>query len=115
MLTELIGQLDDGTAIEACKGVYFRYTENNHVARKGMKFVFQKQISFLKRRSCPGCSSCDPLIDDAMQGMQELGEDVFEFSPDLKHNDVVQIVFVPGARDWETGYLDTWHYRVVKA
>lgn len=99
-----------------CVGVFFRYTENNHVSSKGTRFVFQKRLSLLKRRSCPGCDVCYPMVDDVIQGVSDGDvEGFFEFSPKLKHNDVVQLVFIPGPTDWETGYLDSWHYKVVSA
>lgn len=99
--------------VSTCKGLVFRYTENFYSA-DSTKFVFQKQISLLKRKSCPGCDECYPVLDDLYQGMADVGEEFFEFSPHLKHGDEVELVFVPGPSDWETGYLDSWHYRVEK-
>lgn len=97
-----------------CKGVFFRYTENNHVVDR-TKFVIQKQISMLKRISCPGCSECGWLLDDACQGMDDRGDTHFEFASNLKHGDLVQLQMVVDGHDWEMGYVDEWHLKVVKS
>ena len=100
---------------EPCPGVYFRYTENNYVTNGGTKFVIQKQISLLKKISCTGCDECGWMLDDAVMGMQEVGEAHFEFDDKLRHGDIVTLEFVVDGRDWEMGYVDDSHLRVVKA
>jgi hypothetical protein len=32
----------------------------------------------------------------------------------LKDGDIVELQFVVDSTDWELGYVDTWHYKVVK-
>ena len=100
---------------EPCPGVYFRYTENNYVTNGGTKFVIQKQISLLKKMSCTGCDECGWMLDDAVMGMQEVGEAHFEFDDKLRHGDIVTLEFVVDGRDWEMGYVDDSHLKVVKA
>ncbi len=99
---------------EPCPGVYFRYTENNYVTNNGTKFVVQKQISLLKKISCTGCDECGWMLDDAVMGMQEIGEAHFEFDAKLRHGDIVTLEFVVDGRDWEMGYVDESHLKVVK-
>lgn len=98
-----------------CVGVYFRYSENNYSTDNGVKFVFQKQISLLRKMSCTGCSKCGWVLDDAYQGMCERGRPHFEFASGIKHGDIVTIMGVVDSRDWETSYVDDWHLKVVKA
>ena len=97
-----------------CPGVYFRYTENNYVANGGTKFVVQKQISLLKKISCSGCHECGWMLDDAREGMYDRGDAHFEFDDKLRHGDIVTLEFVVDSRDWEMGYVDDSHLRVVK-
>lgn len=104
---------DEPNEPDTCKGVYFRYTETTYAG--GGRFVFKKQISLLKRMSCPGCSKCCWVIDDAEMGMSEVGSTYFEFAPDLQHNDIVTLRIEIDSTDWETGYADDWHVEVVKA
>ena len=97
-----------------CQGVFFRYTENNYYTNGGGKFVIQKQISLLKKMSCPGCSECGWVFDDARQGMVDRGDTHFEFTDGLKHGDIVTLEFVVDGYDWEMGYVDDSHLKVVK-
>lgn len=97
---------------EECPGVYFRYTENNYFV-KG-KLVFQKQLSLLKKKSCPGCEKCGWVLDDVQNGVDDFGADFFEFPDNLNHGDIVELTLVIDSRDWETGYVDTYHLRVDK-
>lgn len=98
-----------------CQGVFFRYTENNYSTNSGTKFVIQKQISLLRKMSCPGCSECGWVFDDACEGMADRGDAHFEFADGLKHGDIVELEFVVDGYDWETGYVDYSHLKVVKA
>lgn len=99
----------------ACPGVYFRYTENNYVTNGGTKFVVQKQISLLKKISCTGCDECGWMLDDAVNGMHDRGDAHFEFDDRLRHGDIVTLEFVVDGRDWEMGYVDDSHLKVIKA
>ena len=107
------GQLTD-TPVESdgCIGVYFRYTENNYFV-KG-RLIFQKQLSMLKKRSCSGCDTCGWILDDAQNGISDFGEEFFEFPPTLRHGDIVELGFIVDSTDWETGYVDAYHIKVIK-
>ena len=100
---------------QPCPGLYFRYTENNYVTNNGTKFVVQKQISLLKKISCTGCDECGWVLDDARDGMYDRGDAHFEFDNSLRHGDIVTLEFVVDSRDWEMGYVDDSHLKVVKA
>jgi hypothetical protein len=41
-----------------CKGLVYRYKENNFINKKG-EIVFQKRFIPVKRLSCTGCPICD--------------------------------------------------------
>lgn len=98
---------------EGCAGLYFRYTERNYST--GSKFVFSKQIALLKRMSCPGCPTCCWMLEDLRMGVEDFGEEFFEFSPNLKHGDLVELEYVIDSKDWETGYVDYYHWKVNKS
>lgn len=112
-LGDLVADTAENTE-SPCVGVFFRYTENNYVGGRGTKFVIQKQISLLKKMSCPGCSECGWVVDDAREGMNEFGDAHFEFDDSLRHGDVVTLDFVVDGRDWEMGHVDAYHLKVVK-
>lgn len=97
---------------DPCKGVFFRYTENNYAY--GGKIVLSCQIKMLKSKSCRGCDKCGWLLDDINEGVANFGADHLELPPDLKHGDVVELVFVVDSTDWESGYVDDSHLKVVK-
>lgn len=94
-----------------CVGVYFRYTENNYFVEG--KLVFQKQLSLLKKKSCAGCETCGWILDDAQNGITESGNEFFEFPANLKHGDVVELRFIVDSTDWETGYVEDYHLKIV--
>lgn len=107
--------LDDLTVDEnkiPCKGQVYRYHESAFPTGRG--YGFNRRLVLLKRRSCLGCDECYMTTDDINQGLADIGMDFFEFSPQLKDGDLVEIRIVPGYRDWETGYIEEWHYEVIK-
>lgn len=116
---ELRHCLNVGAEIEEkeppCQGVFFRYTENNYVTNGGTKFVVQKQISLLKKISCTGCDECGWMLDDAVNGMHDRGDAHFEFDDRLRHGDIVTLEIVVDGRDWDMGYVDDSHLKVIKA
>lgn len=96
-----------------CKGVFFRYTENNY-AYDG-KIVLSRQMKMLKSTSCRGCDKCGWLLDDVNEGVANFGAGHFELPDDLTHGDIVRLTFVADSHDWETGYVESSHLKVIKA
>lgn len=97
---------------DPCKGVFFRYTENNYAY--GGKIVLSRQIKMLKSKSCRGCSKCGQLLADVFDGVADCGADHIELPSDLRHGDVVQMSYVIDGTDWETGYVDSYHLKANK-
>lgn len=91
-----------------CKGQVFRFVTNNYVSNDTI--VFSRKLRLLQRRSCKGCGNCGNVIDDINEGISlDCGPDVV--IPDsIMNGDVVVLDFIIDRRDWETGYVDDWHY-----
>lgn len=104
--------VEDEKKEDPCKGVFFRYTENNY-AYDG-KIVLSRQMKMLKSKSCRGCSKCGQLLDDINEGVADSGADHIELPANLKHGDIVQLSYVIDGTDWETGYVDSYHLKANK-
>lgn len=95
-----------------CKGQLFRYIENAYIGKRGDVNLVRRLVP-LRRLSCPGCSKCGWTHDDLNEGIYDKGGSYLEFDPAINPNDIVAIRFIPDSYDWESGYLDSWHLRVV--
>lgn len=96
---------------EACKGRYYRYLESAFIGKNG-RLVIQNELRPLKSLSCAGCSDCGYQEDDLKESFADSRGTFLEFDDDLKSGDTVYLALVEDSRDWESGHLDDWHYRV---
>jgi hypothetical protein len=89
-----------------CKGLFFKYVVNDY--ENDRSIVKKQTMRFLKRKSCNrgDCSLCDWVWEDISMD----GVDHFHFPKNGKNNGIYKLKFVEDHRDWDTGYIEDWHY-----
>jgi hypothetical protein len=99
-----------------CVQVY-RYRASSWVSNG--KIILQQQWIPMRRLSCKGecCEASDtrrcysPLVD-----AEEGGVDCLKIKPPregLVDGSLYRMVFVAEGTDWETGYVDDWHWDAI--
>ena len=92
-----------------CEGMYFRGKVSHYRGSDGCSFHQRKSLQLLKKRSC-FCEQCLITLDDIGECSYEVGIDF----NGIEDGAVYMFVFVEDGRDWETNYLEEWHYKLVK-
>jgi hypothetical protein len=97
----------------SCKGLVFRYHENIY-----WKDGIHKKQSWrlLKRDSCPGgCSpSCKRDLFDEDVSQCDIQDVPISWPDKPLDGEKYRLYFIPGSRDWETGYCDDWSWKMVE-
>ena len=110
MLLDLIAK---HAAKDTCKGIFYRYTENNYTTAQG-RVVLNKELCPLKKISCPGCEQCGGQTS-ALQDVFSIDPNcAIEFSSKLQHKDIARLVFVARSRHPETSQVEDYYYEAVK-
>ncbi len=90
-----------------CKGLFFRYRENNYF-HEG-KLEFKKTFTKLKRMSCPGCAVCEFLESDLREEDLTTGSyGHIVFPKELMDQGVYELKVTNMSTDIESGYCDDW-------
>lgn len=88
-----------------CKGLFFRYRENNYF--HDGRLEFKKTFTKLKRKSCPGCDICEFIEGDFRE--QDLDEHSHVIFPDkLIDQGIYEPKVTNMSTDIESGYCDDW-------
>lgn len=87
-----------------CKGKLFRCKDTRYTYDEKGKIIFGHQTLMreLKRKSCPGCAHCEPMIDDLKDTSSPI------IKPVVKHGGLYRLDYGNISRDWETGIVDDW-------
>jgi len=94
---------------DKCAGLFFRCRVNNFWNGASDSLRLSVEFKFLKRRSCKGCRLCQGFFDDVAEDHA-----IVDAPAHPKDGAIYQMVFVPGPKDWETGYLDDWSWRLLR-
>lgn len=91
-----------------CKGLSFRGYNNMFRGSDG-RIEWKQGIKPLKRKSCPGCNRCGPILDS-------LKEDVFSgsvvFPEEIKNGAEYTVRIVVDSVDGR--YADEWHTEIIE-
>jgi len=90
-----------------CKGLVFR--GYNTVFRSGNHIANHQGIKLLKRKSCPGCDTCENTLDCFDEDINCGTVDI----PTIEHDKLYSLRWINDGRDWETGYVDA-HVQVYR-
>jgi len=90
-----------------CKGLFFMYIVDGYHSDGSL--TKKQTLRFLKRKSCKGCTFCDFIKNDMGESFN-----YFYFPKNGKNGDVYRIANITDNTDFETGYIDEWHYEFVK-
>jgi len=86
-----------------CKGRIYRCRDTQYITSRG--WSSSVSMSFLKKKSCPGCDQCGYLEDDLHESSCERLVDI---KPRVQDQALYQLMIVDISTDWETGYVDDW-------
>jgi hypothetical protein len=104
-----------GDSKKECR-LIFRYRENNFVSNG--RIVFSQELRFMKSLSCNG-ECCEgetsqrhytPFEDVEEGGIENLQMSI---PKNAKDGQLFQAIFVPGPKDFETGYVEDWEWKLV--
>lgn len=104
--------LNPTTTTKKCRNFYRRRENYFH---DDSRLVSSVTWYRLKSLSCDG--SCDgdrcyyPNLDADEVGYEEVYPDIHCEKP--IDGAIYEVFFVPGAKDWETGYIDDWSWKMV--
>lgn len=92
-----------------CKGLYFRGIVNDYMTED--RIVFKTELRLLKKKSCPGCSSCDHLME-SLRDCWDVAE-IIQPKGGIQQGEVYTIKICNEHRDYESGYIDDWDYAII--
>lgn len=92
---------------DGCKGLFYRYRENNYISQSG-EIVISQSLRPLKKLSCPGCDKCSGT-DECLQ--EDISCDTMPtIKGKLTDQGIYELIYIPGSRDYETGCYDGWEW-----
>lgn len=118
LLDELFGNYTAQETVSTdqvtCKGLFYRYHTSAYKTKNG--YATTQSITKLKRMSCKECEMCSYDEDNIETVLVDLKEFPIILPDLIRDGDIITPHFVPGHRDWETGYVEEWeiHATVVK-
>ena len=102
---------DKNNQKQECKGLLFRYTESTYLSQTTGCITQRRQLRLLKRKSCPGCEECGWQLEILQEDMY-CGYPIMEQK--FEHGAIYMLGNIPGAPDWETGYIEEWDWDFTK-
>lgn len=99
------------TTGDTCKGLVFKCIVSSYIDKNGI-YINTTKMVLLKRKSCDDCESCDCLLNEFYEYIEEgLIPDHDKYIEDkalyMLSCEVTNV-------DFETGYADDWDYVFVK-
>ncbi len=96
------------SANTSCKGTIYKADVQHCVTKKGV--LFSVRLNKMKRLSCKGCEHCGWLDDE----LSEIDPEVWPIIDiqDVEHGKLYVINVTNIAKDWETGFADSWDLKV---
>lgn len=98
-----------------CKGIYFRYSKSefwsNHLDSR-VSIEKRESYRILKRMSCNGMCGKRCMRDFFEEDISACGFDGINimYPENPKHGDIYFLEFIPGPKDWQTGYVEDWKW-----
>ena len=107
-IARTIVELVEKQHIQECKGLIYRAYVSNYMTARG--FACKFELREMKKLSCSGCNYCGSILDflsdihceDGVQGMDN-----------LEDGRLYRLEICDIYRDWETGYIEDWHLKLV--
>ena len=96
-------------AKDSCKGLIYRGRVSVFRTKKGI--AVKKEVTLLKKKSCPGCSSCYGLEDQVAEFMD--GEYDFGIN-EIEDGKLYALRVTDAHTDWESGMVDEWDLTFVE-
>ncbi|MFA7100084.1 MAG: hypothetical protein WC143_08430 [Eubacteriales bacterium] len=98
-----------------CNGPVYRASVRSYIGsgKNGQKdrLNFHVQLNRLKRKSCPGCEQCGYIYDYLNEIVEN---DEIEGVCDVEDKKLYRFEFVADGYDYEGGYCDDWHLKLVE-
>jgi len=87
-----------------CQGVFLRCSVSEYLSNGIL--TYKETYRILKRKSC---SQCADAFEDDFSSCGDFS--TYEFPEHPEHGAIYEAIFVPGPRDWETGYIEDWTWK----
>ena len=100
---------------EICVGLFFRVAREAWIGSGG-DICFRYRFRPLPSKSCPGCFTCDWLVEDLDQYLYlyNSGDIDFQLEQYFTHGMLVQLKVTNVSTDWETGIVDDYELDFVE-
>ena len=98
--------------LKECKGLIFRGYSYMFYSHKAHKIEWQQGIRLLKKKSCKGCEQCGWIFDTIDDLLSSDGV-IFPIDG-IVDKELYTITVVNERRDWESGVIDSWDFKIVE-
>ena len=94
---------------ETCGGLFYRVAREAWFGSSG-DICFRYRFRPLKSKSCTGCWTCEWLLDDFTERLNDYNSGYIDFQLEqyYNHGALVQLKVTNISTDWETGIVDDY-------
>lgn len=110
-LTPLVLDFEEKT--NSCKGLVYKASINRYISPKTGVISADFKLSPRKKLSCPGCPMCDWIKEDLPEIFCNRNtQNSIHNMENMEDGKYYTIVSVVDSTDWETGYVDDYHFEL---